>query len=307
MFVSDIPDLCFSFIRQNSGLIFIFLLKPYYIMTTVLHKEKVLRLENHLMRELLILQLEIGRQVTSKTLAIWAGFDGVQNLLVDGHLIFHTLVRWFVVFLLLVEDASVFRSLGADPSEVSVVNVGVQADFGNVQLRLGGDHVTLVDATHGATVHFPRSSYQQEARVKLLQENNSLSLMTSSQKDDNCTWSEGATELLGVPGGLLFSVIHRLAANVVASSTSIFGGVEARPLALQHLTGASVLVTFDLLLHRLGGLFFGSFGLLAHLLHLVDSSLLVHGTLGETHNTRWQCIVAGLSSLVLLRFRHGDL
>jgi hypothetical protein len=130
----------------------------------------------------------------------------------------------------------------------------------------------LVDTSDRDTVDLERTGDKQETRIELLQEDNTLTTVTTSQKDQDGTRDNGTTERSSL-GGLAADLGRRY----------ILSGVEARGLLDRDGTLTTVLGTLDLN-SLLGSSFLGrsSNGLLGT---LVKSLLGVGGRAAETVDT----------------------
>lgn len=81
--------------------------------------------------------------------------------------------------------------------EQAIVKVLVELDAGDINLSRGGNNESLVDTLKWDTVSLVGTSDEEESGFELLQENNTLSTETTSQKDQDGTGSDGLAELGG--------------------------------------------------------------------------------------------------------------
>jgi hypothetical protein len=126
------------------------------------------------------------------------------------HFVFpaHLLLRLPVVRqeLLLLTFTEEFLLLGVLAGSLGLGEVGVvdglgDRDTGQVDLGRGGDDVGLSDSSQGNTVESERTRDEQETRVQLLQEDDSLSSESTGQEDEDGSGGDGRSEL-GLAGGL---------------------------------------------------------------------------------------------------------
>merc|ERR1719296_277661 len=196
--------------------------------------------------------------------------DRLQNLVVDGDLVSLPCVRSDVSFLLVVEDVALLLGLLClDPLEVLVVNVLGDLDSRHIHAGGGGQEIPLVHTTKGAAVNLEGSGDEEKAGGQLLQDDNALSLVDSSQDDGQSSRGEGGTELPGLLGEEL-------------------------------LGGSSIFVTTNLLLDELRGLVCGLLGNSLGLGKLEDSLLVVGGRLAEPVNSALKGVVPGLTNVLVL-------
>lgn len=148
--------------------------------------------------------------------------------------------------------------------EVSVVDLFVNLNIGDINLGRGGNNVSLVNTSNGNTVHLERTSDEEKTRVELLEENDALATETTGEEDENGSGGDGGLEL-----GLLVDLAVGL------GDTNVFGGVEARSLLGGDETLAAVLGTLDRDFLVSGSLFVNLLGALT--LHVLVAALLLEG------------------------------
>lgn len=132
-------------------------------------------------------QLEVGAEVGEKQLLVGTLADGLHQLLVHRLLVSLSLVVRLPGLLLLLENVSL-GLLGLHllaHLEVLVVHVVGHLHTRDVNLGAGDDHELLVHATQWASVDGEWAVHQQETGGKLLQEDNTLATMTTSQHNEN--------------------------------------------------------------------------------------------------------------------------
>jgi len=69
--------------------------------------------------------------------------------------------------------------------EVFVVDLGIQFQTRNINFGVGGNHVGLVDTTEWNSVDHVGASDKEKARRELLEEDDSVGLVTSSQENED--------------------------------------------------------------------------------------------------------------------------
>lgn len=79
--------------------------------------------------------------------------------------------------------------------EQIVVNLLIDLDRGNINFCLGGNDKGLVDTLQGDPVVLVRASDEEEARRKLFEANNALSLEATSEKNQNGSRSNRRAQL----------------------------------------------------------------------------------------------------------------
>lgn len=84
-------------------------------------------------------------------------------------------------------------ALGSGLLESGISNVSVNLDSGNINLGLGGNNVGLIDTLNWDTVDFVGTSDQEETGFELLEEDNTTTSKTTSQKNQDGTRSDGRT------------------------------------------------------------------------------------------------------------------
>ena len=105
----------------------------------------------------------------------------------------------------------------------------------NVDLGGGGNDVGLVDTLQGDTVDLEGTRDEQQTRLELLQEDNTLATVTAGQEDEDSSRDNGAAKL-----GLARSLA------VLLGGSNILSCVEAGSLGGSNDTFATVLGTLDL-------------------------------------------------------------
>lgn len=137
-------------------------------------------------------KLEVRSQVGQQQFLLGALANQSQNLLVQIGLILFALLIGFPLFLLLTEHIGLSALLGgffAFHLEVFVVDVVRYFQRGTiVQLGTGHNDVLLVHTTQWAFVHCERTIDEQQTRSELLEEDNTLATVTTSQDNQNTTW-----------------------------------------------------------------------------------------------------------------------
>ena len=105
--------------------------------------------------------------------------------------------NWFTDLFLVLEDItlSVTGSLQLLALEILVVDTLGQLHTADVDLRLGGDGVDLVDTAQGAAVDSIRTGDQEKTASQLLQEHDSLSLVPASDKDEHGARGDAGSQL----------------------------------------------------------------------------------------------------------------
>jgi len=134
-------------------------------------------------------------QVLAQHASLFVRFDGGQQLVVHVDLSGLALLVHRVGLFFGLEDLGTgLRGLGGlgrlDTIEELVVQVGWHVHFRGVDLLRRGDHVDLVDASQRATVQLEWATHEQQARLELLQENDTFSSMTASDQDQHGSRSD---------------------------------------------------------------------------------------------------------------------
>jgi len=224
-------------------------------------------------------------QVLTQKLLFGVLLDGTDQLTVHFDLVLLALFRDNVGGLLLLEDFSFAMTdlLGLGATEVFVIHRLRNVDARNVDLRLGGDDVDLVDPSERASVDAEGTGDEQQTRGQLLQEHHALSLVDAGHEDQDGAGSDRRAQLAVV-----------LAERLLVGGLSLLAGLRgqsARSLVELNDALVAVLLTANLLLHR-RRLF--SDGSLLGLLVLDKGGLLViHLRSGEPHDSTINLNVAG--------------
>jgi len=180
-------------------------------------------------------------QVLAEELLLRVLLQSADQLTINFDLILLALFRDDVSGLLLLEDFafSVTNLLCLGPTEIFVVHGLGNVHSGNVDLGFGGNDVDLVDSPKRASVDAEWSSDEQKSGGQLLQEDDALSLVDSSQNDQNRAGSDGRTQ---------FTVV--LAKRLLIRCLSLLAGLRGQSawhfLQLDD-TLIAVLLTADLL------------------------------------------------------------
>merc|ERR1711971_1271353 len=219
------------------------LLSSGFKLTHLLFLFKGCNLKLHEMRKFSLAQREMRSQVLLDYGSLGVLLDGFQNLVVHGDLVSLPLLRSSVGFLLVVEDVSVLLGLlSLDPLEVLVIHVVGDLHAGHIHAGGGGQKVPLVNATERASVDLVWSGDEKKSCGELLEDDDTLALVDSSEDDGDSSGCEGGTQL---PGVLREEVLGG------ASGGGVLGGVAiGQPLRAEH-PGSSILVSSDLLLDEL--------------------------------------------------------
>jgi len=140
---------------------------------------------------------ESGLKIGEQDFAVGVGLDRLEDLFIDGDLVFLADLGDLVSLSLLGEDVtfSLLRAALTVATEIFVVDVLGHLDIINVQLRTGGNDKVLVDTPDGDTVDLVWTSDSQEARLKGLEEDNSLSTVLTSQNNQDGAWLKGLAYL----------------------------------------------------------------------------------------------------------------
>jgi len=213
--------------------------------------------------------------------------DGGQELSVNVELRLLALLVHFVLLLLDVKNLALgglLRLLGLDAIEEGVLQVLRHVHLAQVELGLGGDDVVLIDATQRATVQLERTRDEQQARLELLQEDDTFASMTTSDEDEHGAWRDGAAKRVLVLREVLCVGTELL--------RLVLGRVEAWESSDADFTRAAVLVALELLLDDaslLGGILALRLLALVGLLPLLDepeAALVEHATVRQAHDAR---------------------
>jgi len=162
-------------------------------------------------------------------------------------LVLLALLRWNVLFLLLGENVTLgalrLGLLGA--TEVGIVDVFGHLYVLNVDLGARSDDIALRNATQRAGVEAEGSIDQQEASLENLQQDNTFSLVTTSQENQNTARSKG------------FACVAHMLAEVVVGGALAYGtlGRQVGLVLLDENNAlATILGTADFLHHGDGHL-----------------------------------------------------
>ena len=152
------------------------------------------------MWELVRLERERALQVLSNQPSIVVLLDRGHQQFVYNNLILFALLGRSVFLLGLGKDVTLSLACAflAGTLEVRVLDVLGDHEFLEADASLGGDHVTLGNTTKGAGVQGEWSVDEQQSGGEDLQEDDALSLMTSSQQDQNLAGHQGLAGLAHV-------------------------------------------------------------------------------------------------------------
>jgi len=177
---------------------------------------------------------ELGRQVLAEVLDL---VDSLKDNLVGGLLESDLVLGKGLLLLLTLEESLLSGGLlgGLGAGKVGIVQLSI--DLGGIKLDLGGggNDVGLVDTLEGDTVDLEGAGDEQQARLELLQEDNTLAAVATGQEDKDGTGNDGAAEL-GNTGVLA----------VLLGESNILSGVEAGGLGSGNDAGTTVLGALDL-------------------------------------------------------------
>lgn len=136
-------------------------------------------------------QLEVGSEVGEEQLLLRALSNDLKQLLVHRLLVGLALVIGLVGLLLLSEDVSVgglLRLALLLHLEVLVVHVSRHLDLADVQLGAGHNDELLVHTAQRAFVHGEGAVDEEQTRGELLQKDDSLSTVATSEDDEDPAW-----------------------------------------------------------------------------------------------------------------------
>jgi hypothetical protein len=104
-----------------------------------------------------------------------------------------------MLYLSLLSPESLFVLTGSmlGASEVVIIDFGM-VDSIDLYGGARGNHVGLVHTLQGDAIHLVRSRDEEESTLQLLQEHDSLTLETTSQKDHNTPGYESLAETLSL-------------------------------------------------------------------------------------------------------------
>jgi len=224
-------------------------------------------------------------QVLTQKLLFGVLLDGTDQLTVHFDLVLLALFRDNVGGLLLLEDFSFAMTdlLGLGATEVFVIHRLRNVDARNVDLRLGGDDVDLVDPSERASVDAEGTGDEQQTRGQLLQEHHALSLVDAGHEDQDSAGSDRRTQLAGV-----------LAEGLLVGGLSLLAGLRGQSAgSLVELNDAlvAILLAADLLLHR--RCLLGDRRLLSLLVLDKSGLLVIHLGSGKPHDPTIDLNVAG--------------
>lgn len=155
---------------------------------------------------------KVAAQIRVEQLLVLVLADGSPDGLVNGQLIGLLLLRWSVLLLLGSKDLSLTTVLGFGQrtTEVSVVDVFWDDNLVQLDAGLGGNHITLGNPTEWSAVQGEGTGDEEQTRLENLQDNNSLSLVLTSQQDDNSTRNDRlpGVSLVGAEGSLGGTISH---------------------------------------------------------------------------------------------------
>ncbi|GMR41733.1 hypothetical protein PMAYCL1PPCAC_11928 [Pristionchus mayeri] len=249
------------------------------------------------MRALILLDAESGAEVSAEELVLGVFLDGGQDSLVDELLVGLALLADLQKTMAGSEDVgslSLLLNLSVSSLEVRI-GQGV-GDLHSADVNLGGsgDDERLGDSSKGNVVQLKSTGNEEETRLlELLEEDNALSLMPSGKDDKHGSGGDSLSEGLDlyVSGNL-----GRLVENVVLLQED---GLERH----KNLALSSVLRSANLLGHKLlggGNSLLGDLGLFAK----SNSSLVVHASSRESHDSGSELIITPESGRSLLCTRH---
>ena len=127
-----------------------------------------------------------------------------------------------------------FINLEYNVNRVSLYQNQYYLDVGEVKLGGSSNDVGLVNTSQRNTVDLERTSNEKKTRVELLQDDNTLTTVTTSQENDNGTRGDSRAED-GLLGGLAGDLGLR----------NVFSRVEARSLLGRDDTLATILGALD--------------------------------------------------------------
>ncbi|GMT18807.1 hypothetical protein PFISCL1PPCAC_10104, partial [Pristionchus fissidentatus] len=219
--------------------------------------------------------------------------DGGQHRLVDDLLVGLALLANLVLLMSRGEDVGLLAlllNLGVSSLEVRVGQGVGDLDSADVNLGGGGNDERLSDSSEGNVVQLVGSGDQQEASLlKLLEEDNALSLMSASEDDQDSSGSDGLSQRLNL--GVSADLGGNVKDVVLLHEDGLY---TSEHLALSTVLGATDLLG-DELVSRSNGLL-GDLGLLAE----SNSTLVVHAGGREAHKPGSELIVAPESGRSLL-------
>lgn len=206
-------------------------------------------------------------QVLGKVLNL---LDGSDKSGINGLLLSLLLLGERLLLLAFTEEFSFLGRLGGlGLSEVSIVDRLRDRDTGDVDLGGGGNDISLAHSTKRDTVELVGTRDQKQARVELLEENNSLARESASKENKNGTGGNAGTEDSLARGLSRYLGLADILSRVVLGS--LVGGDQSL---------LAVRLAADLLLRERRGLSFGGSG--TSLLALEEASFGGNLASGET-------------------------
>jgi hypothetical protein len=112
---------------------------------------------------------------------------------------------------------TLFTLLLLSRAEVRVIKLGT-IYFGNINLGGGGNNVSLVDATERDTVDLEGSSDQKKARGELSEENNTLALEATGQKNEDGARGDGSAKLSRAANDAASNGLRGILSSIVLGS-----------------------------------------------------------------------------------------
>jgi len=153
------------------------------------------KLELHEMWSVTLGQTEGGGKVARE---VWDGLDVLEESRIDSILVVLAVIGEFLLhwLSLSIEEFLLLGLLGALLfGEVLVVKLIQTLNTGEIDLGRSGDDVSGVDSAEWDTVDLERSAYEEEAVVKWLEVDNTLSTVSTSEDDEDGTRLKRRTEV----------------------------------------------------------------------------------------------------------------
>ena len=163
----------------------------------------------HLVWILVLSERESRSEVSEEEFVLWVLLDGSKDWGINSLDVLLSLLRNCVVGLSSSEDVLSGLLRSRLSLEILVIDVIWDLDSRDIDLKGCGDHERLSDSAEWESVDLVWSSDEEKSGLwKLLQEDHTLSLMTSGKNDQDGSWSEGLAEWdrLGVSKSKLGSV-----------------------------------------------------------------------------------------------------